>query len=338
MDLLKDRHDALWVATTGQGLYRILDGQVEHFGAADGMSSDVVTKLFEDSEGDVWAATGNGLDVFRDLKVTTFSTREGLVGNRIDGVLGLRDGTLWAASDIGLNLLPGGQTQAIQRRQLLPGNRVTSLLEDRLGRLWVGADNTMSIYQGERFHPIKRGNGRPLGLVVGIAEDVENDVWAEIGGPSPELVRIRDLQVREVLPASRVPAARRVAADPNGGIWLGLMSGDLAHYRNGSLEQFHYPHRANSKVEDLLVNPDGTVFAATAFGLLGWRNGKQQILTVRNGLPCDGINAVINDGRGSLWLYTQCGLVQIADQELDRWWGKSDAALRMRVLDAVDGV
>ena len=338
MDLLKDRHDALWVATTGQGLYRIRDGQVEHFGTADGMSSDVVMKLFEDSEGDVWAATGNGLDVFRDLKVTTFSAHEGLVGNRIDGVLGLQDGSLWVASDNGLNLLLGSPIRGIQGRQLLPGRRATSLLEDRLGRLWIGADNTMSIYQDETFHPIKRGNGRPLGLVVGIAEDVDDNVWAEIGGPQPELVRIRDLQVREVLPASRVPAARRVAADPNGGIWLGLMRGDLARYRNGSLEQFHYPHHEDSKVEDLIVNPDGMVLAATAFGLLGWRNGKQQILTVRNGLPCDSINALINDGRGSVWLYTQCGLVQIADQELEQWWGKSDTTLRMRVLDAIDGV
>lgn len=337
-DLLKDHHDALWVATANQGLYRIRNSEVEHFGAADGMSSDFVTKLFEDNEGDIWAATSKGLDVFRDLKVTTFSTREGLVGTTVDGILSSRDGTLWAASDIGLNALLGGRPRAIQGKEGLPGNQVNSLLEDHMGRLWVGVDNTMSIYQQGKFHPIKRGDGSPLGFVVGIAEDSEENVWAEIGGPPRELLRIRDLQVREVLPASRIPAARRIAADPGGGIWLGLMSGDLAHYRNGSLEQFHYLRHRDSKVEDIIVNPDGTVFAATAFGLLGWRKGRQEILTTRNGLPCDGVNALVNDGRGSLWLYTQCGLVQISNRELDRWWEHSDAVVPMRVLDALDGV
>ena len=43
----------------------------------------------------------------------------------------------------------------------------------------------------------------------------------------------------------------------------------------------------------------GAVFGATASGLIGWKEGKQQTLTVGNGLPCDGVNALVAGPSGS---------------------------------------
>jgi streptogramin lyase len=143
--------------------------------------------------------------------------------------------------------------------------------------------------------------------------------------------------VDRVFPAPEMPAARKVAADPGGGIWLGLMSGDIARYRRGKLETFHFQHEVDSLVNQIDVNQDGSVFGATQFGLIGWRTGKQQILTTKNGLPCDSINALVWDAVGALWLYTQCGLVEIAGQEIRKWWRNDSATLRMRVFDTFDG-
>jgi signal transduction histidine kinase len=115
------------------------------------------------------------------------------------------------------------------------------------------------------------------------------------------------------------------------------MSGDIARYRQGKLETFHYPHEVDSLVNQIDVNQDGSVLGATAFGLLGWRAGRQQVLTVRNGLPCDSVNSFVWDSVGALWLYTQCGLVEIAGREIQQWWGNSSATLKTRVFDASDG-
>ena len=49
-DMLVDRDGSLWVATLGKGIFRIRDNVVEHYGRADGLSSDTVTALFEDKE------------------------------------------------------------------------------------------------------------------------------------------------------------------------------------------------------------------------------------------------------------------------------------------------
>src|SRR6185295_3590764 len=43
-------------------------------------------------------------------------------------------------------------------------------------------------------------------------------------------------------------------------------------------------------------------------------------------------------GQGDLWLYTQCGLVEIPDGEMQKWWQQPDSRLETRVLDVFDGV
>ncbi len=335
--LLLDRQHSLWLGTSRQGLYRIREGKSDHFGSAEGLSSDSVTQIFEDHEGNLWVLTNNGLDCFRDLTVSTFTLREGLGAAEVDTVLASRDGKVWAGGDRSLDGLHDGRISSFRSDKNLPGVQVTSLLEDHAGRLWVGLDHKMSILENGRFHEIKRPDGQALGMVVGIAEDTEDNVWAEVSANPRELIRIQDLQVKEEFRAPEMPAARKVAADPNGGIWLGLMSGDMARYRRGKLETFHFQHKTESLVNEISVSPDGSVLGSTNFGLIGWREGKQQILTIRNGLPCDGVNTHIWDDRGSLWLYTQCGLIQIAGAEWQRWWGNAAAVLKMRVFDADDG-
>jgi len=96
----------------------------------------------------------------------------------------------------------------------------------------------MTIYKNGRFSRVDRRDGTPIGLVVGMTEDVDNNIWIETTGPPRTLIRIHDLKSKRSFQYPKLPAARKVAADPKGGIWLGLMNGDLARYRHGKTEIF----------------------------------------------------------------------------------------------------
>jgi hypothetical protein len=220
----------------------------------------------------------------------------------------------------------------------LPGNQVTSLLEDHAGRLWVGVDKTMSIYNNGTFRRIDRRDGTPIGAVVGMTEDVDSNIWVETIGPPRTLIRIHDLKAQEEFTVPQMPPARKVAADPEGGIWLGLLNGDLARYQHGKTEIFNFEHGEDSRVNQLIVNPDGSVLGATPLGVVAWKEGKQLTLTVQNGLPCNSVYALIEDSHRALWLYTECGLVEIAGTEMQRWWAKPDITLQLKTFDAFDGV
>jgi ligand-binding sensor domain-containing protein len=287
--LLLDRENALWVGTD-QGLYRIRGQQVDHFGSSDGLSSDSVQGLYEDREGNMWVATSQGLDCFRDLPVTTYSSREGLPPEEVDSVLAAHDGTVWITRNQTLTALRQGRTPNVEVHRA-PGNQVTSLLEDHAGQLWVGVDDFLTIYKNGTFRRIDKPEGKPIGFVVGMTEDVDHNIWAEISGTPRTLFRIQDFNIQEAFAAPQMPAARRVAPDPGSGIWLGLIRGDLARYKNGQLEIFPFRHSTvpgfDTEVNQLLVTSDGAVLGATHFGLIASRNGTQQTLTVQNGLPWD---------------------------------------------------
>ena len=337
MALLEDHQKNLWVGTTHQGIYRIHGSDVDHYRSTDGLSSDSIFTFYEDREGNLWVATAKGLDCFRDLRVSSFSTREGLSADAVDSVLASQDGTIWVGNTSNLVVLsPGGVPS--QAGKALHGHQVTSLLEDHAGRLWAGIDNTLSIYQGRKFSQVRRQDGSPIGVVIGMTEDSENNIWAETLGPPGTLIRIRDLKVREEFPSPPMPLARKIVADPQSGVWLGLVNGDLARYRSGKTEKFSFPQHPESRVTELIAASDGSILGATAFGVVGWKNGQQQVLTVRNGLPCNNIHALISDKQGDLWLHAQCGLIQIANAEVQRSWKQPDSKLQLRVFDASDGV
>jgi ligand-binding sensor domain-containing protein len=335
-----DRKGSLWIGTYDKGIYRVHGSTVEHFGGADGLTSDLILyPPYEDREGNLWVPTSKALDLLRDLRVTTFAQHQGLDIPEVDSVLAPRDGTVLLGSQEALATLSKEGASIVRTGRGLPGRQVTSLFEDHTGQLWVGIDDKLSIYKDGTFRWVNRNDGTPTGMVVGITEDIENNIWIEtLLNSARSLLRIHDFKVQEEFPAPQKPAARRVVADPKGGIWLGLLDGNLARVRNGQYEIFHYSGSGKTDVEQLTISPDGGVLGATAFGLIGWKNGKQRILSARNGLPCDSVHAALTDEAGNLWVYAQCGLVEIAARNVQEWWESSNTIVQPSlVLDAFDG-
>jgi signal transduction histidine kinase len=100
----------------------------------------------------------------------------------------------------------------------------------------------------------------------------------------------------------------------------------------------------DGRVNELHVDRDGTLWAATDAGLSRVKDGRIVTMTSRNGLPCDGVNAILDDGHGTIWLYMTCGIVRLARDDLDAWAAAAtnDPAtkptIRATVLDSSDGV
>ena len=332
-----DRDGSLWVGTLGDGLFRIRGNVVEHYGRAEGLSGDFVNDFFEDREGILWVTTSNGIDSLRDPKVVTFTTSEGFGKEAAVGVLASKDGTVWVANNGSLEEIKNGTITSLRSGQSLPGDQVSYMLEDRAGNLWIGVYDGLYVYKNGRFRRIAEPDDQPLGLILGMAEDIDGDIWAMCSGVSRKLVRIRDFEMREQIPASQVPMGR-IAANPDGGIWIGPRAKNtLVMFRDGIQKEFPTGAAANLNTNHLHVQADGSVMASFDDGLVGLRQGKAQRLTTKNGLPCNAVYSFIKDKRKSWWLLTECGIVELPDSELQRWWVDPAAVLKTRLYDALDG-
>src|SRR5262249_27197220 len=130
-------------------------------------------------------------------------------------------------------------------------------------------------------------------------------------------------------------------SDPSrGGVWVGFWQGGVAYFKDGRV-------RATYEVSDglgggyvgtLMLDGEGTGWAATQGGLSRMRDGKVVTLTASNGLPCDAVQWAIQGDTHSLWLGTVCGVVRIARDELDRWVADPKRHVAVAVFDSTDGI
>jgi signal transduction histidine kinase/ligand-binding sensor domain-containing protein len=334
-----DRHNALWIATYETGIYRVHDGDVDRFASADGLSSDTVESFFEDREGNLWLSTAGGVDCFRNIPVVSFSVHEGLSAGDVRSIFAARDGTVWIGNHGGLDFVRGNVVSSIGRKHGLRGNRVTSLFEDHAGRLWVGLDNGLFVYEHARFTPVHRRDGGPVGIVLAITEDIDHNVWASVirnpPGRPTKLICFRDGRFVKEISDQRLDVSS-LAADPQSGLWLGLLQGGLARYRNDQVQILPLKD-ASSRANQVLANSDGSVLATTNLGLVERRGDSQRTLDENNGLPCNRIYALVTDKHSDLWLYAECGLIEIKSDDLQRWREHPDLKVKFDLFDAFDG-
>jgi signal transduction histidine kinase/ligand-binding sensor domain-containing protein len=330
--LLVDRDGALWVGTEDQGLYRIFDGKVDHFGSADGLSADRIAALFQDHEGTMWVATSKGIDSFHDLPSTTISRREGLHADDAQSILASRDGTIWIGNVGALDAWRHGILTSILPKDGLPGREVTSLFEDNAGRLWVGIDDGLFRLEHRKFIRVKMpGIPGPLTAIINGAND---SIWA-FNAKTGDVIHMQDGKVLE----RHIPAPNEetltIASDLHGNIW---MAGDTLGYlhKNAVTTISEFGPRYGY-IRTIAVDDDGALLFGATKGLLQLVDGKLQAMTVANGLPCGWMNAVIFDNHRSLWISAQCGLIKIEHRELERWQQHPDTLVKSTLFDVTDG-
>ena len=124
-----------------------------------------------------------------------------------------------------------------------------------------------------------------------------------------------------------------LAADLDAGLWIGSYDGPLARYRNGHTEVIALGNSERHATSfDLSVDSDDGVWVPTANGLYRWKDGRQNLMDSRNGLPCPQILSAIKDNDGSLWLYSQCGLLKISAADLANWLALPESQVSLSLI------
>ena len=121
---------------------------------------------------------------------------------------------------------------------------------------------------------------------------------------------------------------------------LDFREGGVAYFKDGQVRASYAAADGlgEGRVDDLQLDRDGTLWAATEGGLSRVKNGRVATLTSKNGLPCDTVHWVMEDDDHSFWLYMACGLVRIARPELDAWVADPKRTIQATVFDSSDGV
>jgi len=331
--LFVDHNQSLWIGTVQNGLYRVHDGVAEHYGSADGLSSDSVSQFYKDHEGNIWVLTAGGLDMFRDTSVVSYTMREGLSAASTYSILALPDDSVWIGNEGAVDILKGGRHSLLAGKELL-GSPIETLFQDHNGVVWLGVGSNLMTYEHGRLYKIQSVDNDGF---KAISEDTNQNIWALTS--HHRVFRIKDRIPQEVMSLSGdSPRTGFLAPDREGGIWIGGRDVTLTHYLDGSVTTISPKGLdSSSSVFGFIVDSDNSLMVLTSNGLFRWNANAWQVLDKHNGLPCDVIYSAIKGEDGALWLYSRCGIVKIDRSALDRWRQQSDIKLTVEVFDKFDG-
>ena len=241
--LLQARGGEWWLAT-GEGLirYPATDSCTTLarlrpsfvYTRADGLASDNVFRIFEDSRGDVWiAAFGQGA-LARWVRARGTIERFDAIGTRAPTAFEEdRDGNIWMGLYAsGLARYRRGSLQFFDGAHGLPAGLVEDLHLDRRGRLWIGLNpgGLARLDDPGAEHPVV---SRPIaaeGLSEHAVLSIVEDRWGRIYAATargilrfdPDANTMRRFSTADGLASNIVRASY---ADRTGTIWFGTMDG-----------------------------------------------------------------------------------------------------------------
>jgi ligand-binding sensor domain-containing protein/signal transduction histidine kinase len=295
----RKRVNAVVALCLGFGLLRVVSGisaqqlSIRHYDVSDGLAHSHVAAMHQDAKGYLWLATWEGLSRFDGYRFTNYTQRDGLGDPIINDITEDRQGRLWVATNGGgvarliddgkpsPSMQSGGRQKFISFRvgDSVPSNRVNALLFDSRNNLWCATDG--GLYRGATEQP-----GR-LKFEVVVPYQGETSMAA--------------------------------FADRRGRLWFG-MENELIEIVQDQIIKYGPDdevgrRKITSIIQDgqgrLLVSNEGDVFeliaAAEDTGRGRWQRWPLKFK------PDQGINAMLSDSAGALWIGTWDGLVKYRD-------------------------
>ncbi len=339
--LLHDRDGHMWVATIGQGLWRVEAGSgprpsllIERTTVLTGLSSDAVRTVFEDRDGNIWAGTTEGVDRLVPHRITPW-TNLGLV-NTIDAT---SDGRIWAGTVDGL--IPFTRTsdgwQPSDTR--VPVRGATAVRGDGSGGLWAMTPSGLYRIIGQSVvqTPMMR---MPRSITFeALAADNNGTAW--VVTTAGDIMRTEKGVLRAIdqVPELRGVRTNAVLVDRTGNLWVsydGTRIGVIG--KPGEFRPFGDAGLGNGAHYDIYEDPSGAIWICGADGLSRF-DGERFVFTGRaSGLPPGGVYSITQDSRKDLWLATATGIIRLEPGQFDRAVSSPAYVMRFRVYDTSDGL
>jgi len=323
-------NQVIWVATAGQGLWRLQCGPrdtlLTHFGRAQGLPSDSVNCVKPGPGGQLWAATTDGL-------VTVGSREQALPAalNRtaVNGFYRVGDTLAWCATANGLLHLSRrapGQPWQIQRYDASNGlcsNQVLSVVQDRTGQVWVATSGGLCRAQrGQRRFVCFAGQRNfDSDQAHDLLDDREGSLWiVDDNGLGQHLADERFTQYAptEGLPDNEVHTILKTGPTT---YWVGTRAGlvelNTAAASGPPFRPVPLPGgQAGHFVRSLLRDRRGGIWVGTqGEGARRYDSSTQRWTSYSQapGVRGQRIASMAEDRRGRVWLATRQGGVTVFD-------------------------
>ena len=292
---------------------------------ADGLASDTVLTVFEDSHGTMWFGTTDGLTRYDGKNFQTFTTEDGLAVNTIGLIFEDQRGMLWFADGVLSSFLERGtpidvswMETPLSELDIAPHNETSEGMTRRIPLKGV------SHYDGEKFRVFTTADGLAGDTVKDIFEDETGTLWfatsfgvSYYDGETFNTITVNGPMGMEVLPDwwSQITA---IAQDRAGNFWFGSTAG-ITYYNSQTTGFRHFAidgdftpfqemeKTSTANITDLQFDANDNLWISQSgggkenSGIRRFNGKKLAIFPQSEQLPMNSVDNIMQDGNGNLW-------------------------------------
>lgn len=261
--LFEDSSQRLWIGTR-EGLNVYENGRVRKI-TEEIFPFNVVRKIAEDNEGNLWIATyNNGVIRFDGENYRQYNTGRGLLNNTVMDIKIDKDGTLWFATYGGVASYDGAAFNHYTIAEGLPSNGVIHIHIDHNDELWFSTFNGVAKMEGDTIRSLLSDD--QVGIIsyytiqdhdhrywVGTNRGIYNfdpDQYFEADNRVDRVSSFKLFNVNQGLIANELNAGASLVAS-DGTIWLGTVEG-VSHFFPERLRENNTP--PGIEFEDIMVS------------------------------------------------------------------------------------
>ena len=282
--------------------------QMTYYTVNEGLPSNTIRKIFQDSHGNIWISSLEGLSRYNGHHFINYSSLNGLPHTLINDMLEMPDGTLLFACNDG-NIMKMQHDRIIANSNA--GVIINQFLKLKNGKILVATDlQGIQEFKEDRLVRPKQ----PFPNSIYLTLDEINDSLILAGSDSSVQILTQDLNlVKRIGEPSKYYGENYVLKDSRGVLWASHMPNLQVSVDKNSRPGFpNIPELSTGNIHQVFEDRSGNIWFATRYGLVKLNpEGKLSNIGKKNGLLSDVVICVFEDREENLWVGTSLGLCKI---------------------------
>ena len=291
-----------------------------HYNPEDGLVSNRVRSIYQDSKGRMYFLTMNGLSVYDGSRFTNYTSEDGLENDIVNCVMEMGDDSMWVATNTNrINCLVKGKLKP------LPLNNISHpvinyLCRDNNSNIYAAADDGLFLFQQDGFTrlPFADMLGKDINSYIANLLSVGNHLLClrDPGLGGGYILYLYDSRQKKTVSQTDKTKVTNMAQSKDGRVWISTTNGirqlDKTELLKGKIVLQELPgvfKNLSDRIGYIFFDNDNNCWVVEGSPSLIKcdKNGNSIVYTTSSGLNTLAISSIFQDKEGITWFASNGG-------------------------------